>query len=93
MNSFVTVIIFYVRVPVLSEQISLHPPIISQLDNYLTKLLSSFILLTLNAKLIVTAKGSPSGTATTIIVTAIINADTISLADSVHKKQCFPNAI
>jgi hypothetical protein len=53
------------------------PPIISQLANYLTKLFSSFILPTEKANAIETAKGNPSGTATTTIVTAIKKAFTI----------------
>jgi hypothetical protein len=57
-----------VRVPVLSEQIQFAPPIVSQADIYLTKLLSNNIFLTENAKERVTAKGSPSGMATTITV-------------------------
>lgn len=56
------------RVPVLSEQIQFAPPIVSQADIYLTKLLSNNIFLTENAKERVTAKGSPSGMATTITV-------------------------
>ena len=67
-----TCIVFIVRVPVLSLQILLTPPIISQDARVFTKFYSSFILLTEKAKVIVTAKGNPSGTATTIIVTPII---------------------
>lgn len=47
-------------------------------------------MFTENAKDIVTAKGSPSGTATTIIVTAVINAFTKYYKVSIHKKQCSP---
>lgn len=42
----VTLIIFYVNVPVLSLQILLAPPMISQDARVLTKFYSSFILLT-----------------------------------------------
>ena len=74
MNSRVTDIMFFVKVPVLSEQMLLAPPIVSHACKYLTKLFSSFIFPTLYAKAIVTASGRPSGTATTIILTAIIKA-------------------
>lgn len=47
------------------------PPIVSQDCNYLTKFLSSIILFTETAKDKVTAKGNPSGMATTKIVMAI----------------------
>jgi len=65
---FVHVIKFLVRVPVLSEQMLFAPPIISQDDIFLTKLLSMSILEIEYAKDIITAKGRPSGTATTTIV-------------------------
>ena len=70
----VTVISFCVSVPVLSLQMLLAPPIVSQLARFLTRFYWSFILLTENARAIVTANGRPSGTATTIIVIAIMNA-------------------
>jgi len=75
---------FYVKVPVLSEQIVVAPPMISQLASCFTRLFSSFILFTLYASAIDTAKGRPSGTATTIIVTAVINALTTSFKVSMH---------
>ena len=53
------VITFYVNVPVLSEHMLLAPPIISHAANVFTKFCSSFILLTENAKVIVTANGNP----------------------------------
>ena len=68
--------IFYVNVPVLSLHILLAPPIISHDDRFLTKFYSSFIFPTEYANAIVTAKGNPSGTATTIIVTEIMNDST-----------------
>lgn len=43
-NILVTVIRFLVRVPVLSVQILLAPPIVSQACRYLTRLFYSFIL-------------------------------------------------
>lgn len=61
-------ILFIVRVPVLSEQIVLAPPIVSQASIFLTRLLSKSIFLTEKARDSVTAKGSPSGMATTITV-------------------------
>ena len=70
----VTVISFCVSVPVLSLHMLLAPPIVSQLARFLTRFYWSFLLLTENARAIVTANGRPSGTATTIIVIAIMNA-------------------
>jgi hypothetical protein len=58
-----------VRVPVLSEQILLAPPIVSQASIFLTKFWSLSIFFTEKAKYSVTAKGKPSGMATTITVT------------------------
>ena len=63
---------FLVRVPVLSEHMIFAPPIVSQAYNYLTKFLSSIILPTDTASESVTARGKPSGIATTKIVIAII---------------------
>ena len=56
----------------MSEQIAFAPPIISQDLSYLTKFLSYNIFLTEYAKDKVTAKGRPSGIATTTTVMAII---------------------
>lgn len=61
-------ILFMVRVPVLSEQIVLAPPMVSQASIFLTKLLSSSIFLTEKARDKVTDRGRPSGIATTITV-------------------------
>ena len=61
---------FIVRVPVLSEQILLAPPIVSQAYIFLTKFSSISIFLTENARERVTARGKPSGMATTITVIA-----------------------
>jgi hypothetical protein len=61
-----------VRVPVLSVQISFAPPIVSDASNFLTRLFSYFIFITEKAREIVTASGSPSGTATTMTVIPII---------------------
>ncbi len=55
----VKVILFKVKVPVLSEQIVLAPPIVSHAYIFLTKLLSTSIFLTEKAKDNVTAKGNP----------------------------------
>lgn len=79
-NKFVTVILFSVSVPVLSEHIVLAPPIVSHALSHLTKLFSSFILPTEYANAMVTASGKPSGTATTIIVTATIKKFSSSLS-------------
>lgn len=74
----VKVILFWVRVPVLSEQIMLAPPMVSHAYSFLTKLLSFNILFTLKAKDKVTDKGKPSGIATTTTVTPIIKKFNIS---------------
>ena len=68
----ITVIRFSVRVPVLSVQITVAAPIVSQAWSRRTKLFSLSILRMLRARLTVTLIGSPSGTATTISVTAIM---------------------
>ena len=58
-----------VRVPVLSVHITLAPPIVSHACIFLTKLLLSISFLIEKERLKVTAKGNPSGIATTIIDT------------------------
>ena len=65
----------HMYVPVLSEQIVVAFPIVSQAANCLMEHLSRYILFVLYAKAIVTANGSPSGIATTTIVTAKIKAE------------------
>uniref|UniRef100_A0A0A8XUW1 Uncharacterized protein n=1 Tax=Arundo donax TaxID=35708 RepID=A0A0A8XUW1_ARUDO len=67
-----TVILFMVRVPVLSLQIVVADPIVSQDESLLTRALSRIIFRIEYARVNVTAKGSPSGTTTTTIVTAIV---------------------
>ena len=67
---------FLVRVPVLSVQISLAPPMVSDASSFLTKLFSFFIFMTEKASEMVTARGSPSGTATTMTVIEIIKKST-----------------
>ena len=67
-----------VRVPVLSEHISLAPPIVSEDSSFLTRLFSFFIFITEKAKESVTAKGKPSGTAMTITVMAVMTILMIS---------------
>lgn len=64
----VRVILFMVRVPVLSEQMLLASPIVSQAYILRTKLLSVSICFTETARESVTERGSPSGTATTMTV-------------------------
>lgn len=61
-----------VKVPVLSEQMLLAPPIVSQASSFRTKLLSTNIFLTEKARDKVTARGRPSGMATTTTVKANI---------------------
>jgi hypothetical protein len=67
-----------VRVPVLSVQISLAPPIVSEDCNFLTRLFSFFIFMTEKANERVTARGSPSGTAMTITVIPVMKILIIS---------------
>ena len=74
----IVLILFCVSVPVLSEQTQSAPPIVSQAYNCLTKFLSSNILSAENAKERVTANGSPSGIAITIIAIAIIKYSRMS---------------
>jgi hypothetical protein len=51
-----------VRVPVLSEQMLVHPPIVSHAAITRTRFLSFCIFLTEYARAMVTASGKPSGT-------------------------------
>lgn len=69
------------------------PPIISQEESSFTRLFSSFILFTENARAIVTAKGRPSGTATTIIVMAIKKLFITAYKLSTQIKQCSPKTM
>jgi hypothetical protein len=64
--------LFKVSVPVLSLHIVVADPIVSQDERRLTSALSRIIFLIEYASVNVTANGSPSGTATTTIVTAIV---------------------
>ena len=66
-----TVMRLVVNVPVLSLQMFVAPPMASHALSLLTRLLSLYIFCIEYAKLRVTASGSPSGTATTTMVTAI----------------------
>jgi len=63
-----------VNVPVLSVQMLFTFPIVSEASRWRTKLFSSLSLITAKARAIVTAMGNPSGIATTITVTAMMNA-------------------
>ena len=67
-----TCIWFWVKVPVLSVQITVMAPIVSQACILRTRLLVDSIRRMFSARLSVTLIGKPSGTATTISVTAII---------------------
>ena len=71
-NPRTTLILFSVKVPVLSEQMAVALPIVSQLFKTRTKLPFCAILVVANANAKVTARGKPSGMATTTIVTAVI---------------------
>ncbi|PRQ36178.1 hypothetical protein RchiOBHm_Chr4g0388571 [Rosa chinensis] len=59
-----------VRVPVLSVQIVVADPMVSQAESFRTIALSTIILFMEYARVRVTANGRPSGIATTTIVTA-----------------------
>ena len=67
-----TVMRFSVSVPVLSVQITVTAPIVSEACNLRTKLLLLSMRRIFSAKANVTAMGNPSGTAITISVTAIM---------------------
>mmetsp|Transcript_24048 Transcript_24048/g.60402 ORF Transcript_24048/g.60402 Transcript_24048/m.60402 type:complete len:216 (-) Transcript_24048:959-1606(-) len=67
-----TVIMLVVSVPVLSEQIVVALPIVSHALDVLTMFWSVIILRTLKAKAMVTARGRPSGTATTKMVMPVM---------------------
>ena len=66
-HKFSTVIIFYVKVPVLSEQIQLVDPRVSTDSKFLTKTFLVLSFLAATDKVIVIVARSPSGTLATII--------------------------
>ena len=86
-----TVIRFSVKVPVLSEQMLVTRPIVSQLAGTRTKLLSFNIRFVAKASAKVTAIGRPSGTATT---TTVIDAIRKSASCPIKSEsfQCFPTS-
>ena len=67
-----TVMSFRVKVPVLSEQMWVAPPMVSDEASFLTRQFYLFILAEANDREIVTASGSPSGIATTMTVMAMM---------------------
>ena len=69
----VTVISFWVRVPVLSEQMTVAEPSVSTDDRRRMSTWRLTISLIPSARLMVTTAGSPSGTAAIARLTAIIN--------------------
>ena len=71
-NNFLTVISFLVKVPVLSEQITVVHPSVSTEGNFLTKAFLLIILCTPKAREIVTTAGKPSGIAATAKATDVI---------------------
>lgn len=81
-----TFMMFWVKVPVLSVQIWVPPPMVSEAWSFLTKLFSFFIYMTEKAREIVTARGSPSGTATTTTVIDVMKALIIAEMLSLLKK-------
>lgn len=82
----ITVILFSVSVPVLSEQIWVARPIVSADASFRTKLFNFYICALEKLNEIVTASGKPSGIATTIMVIEIIIASKISLTISTTSK-------
>ena len=83
-----TCILFSVSVPVLSVHITVTAPIVSQACSFLTRLLDFSILRMLSARARVTAIGSPSGTAITIRVTAIMKYFSTTSAILSHWSVC-----
>ena len=70
---------FSVKVPVLSEQMTFMPPIVSQAAIFLTSALCFDILMMFIARETATMVGSPSGTAATISTMLVIKAsETVS---------------
>lgn len=67
-----TVISFYVSVPVLSEHITVVQPRVSTAGSFLTNAFLLTILLVPNAKQVVITAGSPSGIAATPNATACL---------------------
>jgi len=74
-----TVILFNVKVPVLSEQMWVAPPMVSEEANFLTRLFNFFMAALEKEREIVTARGRPSGIATTITVIEMMIAVRISV--------------
>ena len=70
-KTFVTVILFFVNVPVLSEQMVVALPIVSQASKCFTMLFKCDIFCCATANARVTASGKPSGIATTRIVITV----------------------
>ena len=68
----VTVILFWVRVPVLSALSCVALPIVSHASRRRTRFWSAIILRIANARPSVMARGRPSGMATTTMVTELI---------------------
>jgi len=67
-----TVILEVVSVPVLSEQMVVAPPMVSHALRCRTRFWSLSIFFTEKARAMVTARGSPSGTATTKMVMPVM---------------------
>jgi hypothetical protein len=81
-NTSATSIWFLVSVPVLSVQITVALPMVSAATILRTRLLSSRILRIPSPNAMKTAIGRPSGTATTMIVTATMKNRSTSLTAS-----------
>ena len=77
-----TVISFWVRVPVLSEQITLAQPRVSTDGSFLIRTFRFTMRCTPNARAIVTIAGSPSGMAATARLTEVRNASSRGLSST-----------
>ena len=73
----ITVMRFWVNVPVLSEQITLMQPMVSHATIFLTSAFCLDILMMFTARHADTMVGRPSGTAATISVMEVVNASEI----------------
>uniref|UniRef100_A0A2M4C4L4 Putative secreted protein n=2 Tax=Nyssorhynchus TaxID=44543 RepID=A0A2M4C4L4_9DIPT len=76
----VTVISFFVIVPVLSEQITVTQPSVSTVGSFFTMQCRFAIRMTPRASVTVTTIGRPSGMAATAKLTPMVNISTSGLA-------------
>ena len=81
---------FSVRVPVLSEQINVTQPIVSEATMRFTRAFCFAIRSTLTARLIATMVGKPSGTHATTSTIAAINASPTAPHESASAQNVCP---